>query len=66
MSCGPPGIPRKATLHGNKFTFNETVRFECDEFYEIYGEEELTCTEDGKWSDDLPECEPGKAGGLEK
>ena len=42
------------------FTFQETVRFKCDDFYEISGEEELTCNEHGDWSNELPECVPGK------
>nr|WBB44917.1 mannose-binding lectin-associated serine protease precursor [Chrysogorgia stellata] len=59
VSCGHPGNPAMARLQGEMtFTFNKTVRFICDDFYEISGEEELTCNEDGEWSDELPACVP--------
>ena len=60
ISCGNPGVPHRGILIGNQFTFGQTVRYECDDFYEVAGEEELTCEADGEWSDDIPDCVPGK------
>lgn len=59
ISCGHPGIPARGRARIGGLTFKQSVWFECDDFYELYGESELTCEEDGLWSDDLPECVPG-------
>ena len=58
ISCGHPGMPVRGSVRIGGLTFGESVWFECDNFYELYGESELTCNDDGLWSDDLPECVP--------
>ena len=60
ISCGHPGKPVRGSIRIGGLTFGESVWFECDDFYELYGESELTCEDDGLWSDDLPECVPGR------
>lgn len=59
ISCGHPGIPSQGKVRIGGLTFGESVFFECNDFYEIYGESELTCEADGLWSDEIPSCWPG-------
>ncbi|KAK6179269.1 hypothetical protein SNE40_011671 [Patella caerulea] len=38
------------------FTVNSTARFECNEGYEMVGNELLMCTESGEWNSGVPSC----------
>ena len=56
MNCGDPGTPRNGKRSGIKFTYGETVRFECNRGYELIGSKERKCEEDGIWTGNQPVC----------
>ncbi|XP_012893227.1 PREDICTED: beta-2-glycoprotein 1 [Dipodomys ordii] len=61
ISCPPPPIPKFATLQvykpsaGNNSMYRDTVVFECLPHHAMLGNDTITCTEHGNWTE-LPEC----------
>ena len=52
--CGNPGVPY---LNANRrFKHGTTLKFSCAEEYEMKGNENATCQEDGKWTSTMPDC----------
>lgn len=50
VDCGFPPKPKNGRYIGNKTTFQSSLRFECDEGYDLVGFKERMCTSDKKWS----------------
>lgn len=58
VSCGKPTpILNGKNEFGSSFTFNSTIRYECNEGYDLIGSENRTCSAEGSWSEFTPTCE---------
>ena len=56
VSCGIPDPVINGYRIGNKFNFNETVHYQCNEGHAMTGRSSRTCLKSGRWSGDLPKC----------
>ncbi|XP_063811383.1 complement receptor type 1-like isoform X2 [Pseudophryne corroboree] len=57
-SCGSPGEIINGEREADDFLFGSRVIFKCNEGYHITSKRPYRdCLADGKWSNDLPECE---------
>ncbi|NXU39020.1 CFAH factor, partial [Drymodes brunneopygia] len=41
---------------GQEYSFGQVVNFECNAKYKLVGAQEIICSANGKWSDDVPQC----------
>ncbi|ERE69097.1 beta-2-glycoprotein 1 [Cricetulus griseus] len=61
VTCPPPPVPKFATLKfhkpssGNTSLYQDTAVFECLPHYAMFGNDTVTCTAHGNWTE-LPEC----------
>lgn len=60
-SCLDPGFPGNGrhTLGGTRV--GDKVQFVCHEGFELQGNAELVCQNDGKWSGPIPTCIKGES-----
>ena len=60
ISCGVPGLPTVnsygLSLFYSTVTYGSTVNYSCISGYNIVGNPTRTCTVNGKWSDNPPQC----------
>ncbi|KAI8514494.1 Sushi, von Willebrand factor type A, EGF and pentraxin [Branchiostoma belcheri] len=59
VDCGDPGFPPHSTrrMDGSGGTgYNTTVSYSCEEGYQLFGSETRTCTLEGVWDEQHPEC----------
>ncbi|XP_078685560.1 sushi, von Willebrand factor type A, EGF and pentraxin domain-containing protein 1-like [Branchiostoma floridae x Branchiostoma belcheri] len=59
VDCGDPGFPPHSTrrMDGSGGTgYNTTVSYSCEEGYQLFGSETRTCTLEGVWDGQHPEC----------
>ncbi|NXS35338.1 CFAH factor, partial [Pomatostomus ruficeps] len=42
---------------GQEYSFGQVVNFECNAKHKLVGAAELICSANGKWSDEVPQCE---------
>lgn len=47
---------------GDEYVFESSVRFECDDGYNLVGSESILCLSSGDWSSEVPECVPVDCG----
>ncbi|XP_048586831.1 sushi, von Willebrand factor type A, EGF and pentraxin domain-containing protein 1-like isoform X3 [Nematostella vectensis] len=64
VECGKLAVPRNGTRVGTLWTFPNTVRFACDEGFELSGSAVRTCQADGSWNGTLSECNAVDCGPL--
>lgn len=59
VDCGTPARPDRGSLQllNQSTTVGSIVKYLCDVDYWLVGDEELTCTKEGKWSGETPTCE---------
>ncbi|XP_064458816.1 sushi, von Willebrand factor type A, EGF and pentraxin domain-containing protein 1-like isoform X2 [Ornithodoros turicata] len=57
-SCGPPGDIEHGHRIGSMTRFTSSVKYECEEGYELFGRAHRYCQSSGQWSGTLPECRP--------
>lgn len=50
VTCGFPPRPKNGSFIGNETTFQSSLRFECDEGFDLEGSETRMCTSDKNWS----------------
>ena len=43
-------------VEGNSFSFGSNISFSCNEGYEIFGSDLITCRANKTWSNSIPEC----------
>ncbi|CAO2645874.1 Beta-2-glycoprotein 1, partial [Lemmus lemmus] len=61
VTCPPPTVPKFATLKlhkpsaGNTSLYRDTAVFECLPHHAMFGNDTVTCTAHGNWTE-LPEC----------
>ncbi|NXT71221.1 CFAH factor, partial [Chaetops frenatus] len=41
---------------GQEYSFGQVVNFECNAKHKLVGAEEIICSANGKWSNDVPQC----------
>ncbi|KAK7501166.1 hypothetical protein BaRGS_00007651, partial [Batillaria attramentaria] len=56
VECGRPGTILNGYYEGWKFSFDNRVRFRCNEGYKLKGPDTLYCNEDGVWDGERPDC----------
>ncbi|XP_037349413.1 beta-2-glycoprotein 1 [Talpa occidentalis] len=65
VTCASPPVPKFATLSvykplaGNNSFYRDTAVFQCLPQYAMFGNDTVTCTEHGNWTQ-LPECKEVK------
>ncbi|XP_014741355.1 PREDICTED: complement factor H [Sturnus vulgaris] len=42
---------------GQEYSFGQVVNFECNAKYKLVGPREVICSANGKWSNDVPQCQ---------
>ena len=57
IQCGYPGNIVNGYLEGQRFTYDNRVRYVCNKGYEIVGIATLYCGEHGFWEGEQPKCE---------
>ncbi|XP_069801196.1 C4b-binding protein alpha chain-like [Dendropsophus ebraccatus] len=56
-SCGNPGDVENGRMEAENFDFGSRVRYVCNPGYKMISKRNYRyCQENGKWSNDLPEC----------
>ncbi|RXG68519.1 Sushi, von Willebrand factor type A, EGF and pentraxin domain-containing protein 1 [Armadillidium vulgare] len=56
VSCDSPPKLLNGKILGNSFKFSDQIIYECNEGYNINGNNMLTCDENGNWIGDVPSC----------
>lgn len=56
MNCGARAAPANGFRVGNKFTYNEILRFDCNPGYKLVGSNSRRCQANGVWSGVAPSC----------
>ncbi|CAH1270979.1 CSMD1 [Branchiostoma lanceolatum] len=59
VDCGDPGIPANSIRRMDRTGgtgYNTTVSYSCQEGYELFGSPTRTCTLEGVWDGEYPEC----------
>uniref|UniRef100_A0A8C3KPJ7 Sushi domain-containing protein n=1 Tax=Calidris pygmaea TaxID=425635 RepID=A0A8C3KPJ7_9CHAR len=60
VRCPKPVVERaRMTPPRLTFPYGADVRFSCEEGFELRGDAESRCLEDGAWHPPLPSCQPG-------
>ncbi|XP_034934877.1 sushi, von Willebrand factor type A, EGF and pentraxin domain-containing protein 1-like [Chelonus insularis] len=54
--CGFPGYFPRGRIDGTSFSFNDSVKYSCDDGYELRGNPNRLCKADGTWSGKPPIC----------
>ncbi|XP_042878589.1 sushi, von Willebrand factor type A, EGF and pentraxin domain-containing protein 1-like isoform X2 [Penaeus japonicus] len=57
VTCPEPFEAMNAEVEGDVFEFGHSIKYKCMEGFTMQGEAELTCKEDGTWSEAIPVCE---------
>ncbi|KAM4044940.1 sushi, von Willebrand factor type A, EGF and pentraxin domain-containing protein 1-like [Anomaloglossus baeobatrachus] len=57
-TCPVPQWAKNGWIYPEKeqYVYNATVSFGCHEGYKLIGEDEITCSHDGRWNYRIPEC----------
>ncbi len=56
IECDPPYVPKNGAIQLRRATFGATVVFECDDGFELHGNQTLRCMQDGYWNGIEPKC----------
>ena len=56
VNCGNHPTLEHGFQVGEKFTYNEVLRFDCDPRYKLVGSNYRRCQESGLWSGVTPSC----------
>lgn len=59
IDCGPLMAPINGSISGDKTTYPNLLRFECDEGFTLNGFNERHCQANGKWSGNATFCQGG-------
>ncbi|XP_069622657.1 sushi, von Willebrand factor type A, EGF and pentraxin domain-containing protein 1 [Ranitomeya imitator] len=57
VNCGPPPVILNAFINGSSSTFENAIKYTCLAGYVMQGNQDLVCTEEGKWSKPYPTCQ---------
>ncbi|XP_065068743.1 sushi, von Willebrand factor type A, EGF and pentraxin domain-containing protein 1-like isoform X2 [Rhopilema esculentum] len=62
-NCGDPGLPKNGNRTFNGFKSGNSILFQCDSGYRLYGAESITCLQNSaRWSARIPYCLPKNCG----
>ncbi|KAL9989269.1 hypothetical protein ACROYT_G003802 [Oculina patagonica] len=64
VNCGFPPRPKNGSFIGNGTTFQNSLRFQCDDGFELEGSETRMCTSDKNWSGKEVTCKAVDCGKL--
>ncbi|XP_020615812.1 CUB and sushi domain-containing protein 3-like isoform X2 [Orbicella faveolata] len=64
IDCGHPPSPRNGTVHGERTTYPNILRFKCDEGFTLLGSTARKCRTNGTWSGVDPVCQANDCGKL--
>ena len=53
--CKDPGSLDNGKVIGNDYSYNSSIRFQCNLGYDLLGPVSLTCNK-GKWKGGMPVC----------
>ncbi len=58
LECGFPGVPLNGSVSGSGMMYypGETVTYNCQTGFVLFGPNTRNCTENGTWSLTVPEC----------
>lgn len=56
VKCNSLKTPQNGRLILTKISYNGQAKFTCDDGFTLVGNESVTCLENGKWSDEVPDC----------
>ncbi|KAM7319810.1 hypothetical protein ACRRTK_021493 [Alexandromys fortis] len=56
VSCGHPESPEHGLVVGSLYSFGSIVTYQCDSGYELEGNRERVCQENGQWSGQVALC----------
>eukprot|EP00116_Pleurobrachia_bachei_P004283 sb/3464545/ len=58
--CPGFSVPNSDSYHGDQESVGvgQNVSLDCDVGYELVGDSNLTCLDDGTWDSEIPKCEP--------
>ncbi|XP_077986729.1 complement factor B-like isoform X2 [Glandiceps talaboti] len=59
IRCPNPGNPERGRKVGTSYKVGDTVRFNCNSGYTLYGSEQRTCMSNGKWNGTFTVCDNG-------
>ncbi|XP_060077759.1 sushi, von Willebrand factor type A, EGF and pentraxin domain-containing protein 1-like, partial [Ylistrum balloti] len=62
ITCPKPKSIFNGEVMNNALVYNSRAIYTCYEGFELKGERDLTCVENGKWSDEYPVCNPVNCG----
>ncbi|MEJ1282873.1 sushi von Willebrand factor type A EGF and pentraxin domain containing 1 [Cricetulus griseus] len=54
--CGHPESPEHGFVVGSTYSFGSTIVYQCDAGYELEGNRERVCQENGQWSGQVATC----------
>uniref|UniRef100_A0A8C4NIU3 Uncharacterized protein n=1 Tax=Eptatretus burgeri TaxID=7764 RepID=A0A8C4NIU3_EPTBU len=55
-SCGDPGVPSHGRRIGRNFSHGASLTFECQDAFELSGDQSITCQKSSQWSANVPQC----------
>ncbi|KAF4019587.1 hypothetical protein G4228_011363 [Cervus hanglu yarkandensis] len=56
ISCGKPESPEHGFVFGSEYSFESTIIYHCETGYELEGNRERVCQENGQWSGGVATC----------
>lgn len=56
VSCGKPGVLSNGFRIGDKFTYGESIIYDCDPGYKLQGDIFRKCEASGQWSGTQARC----------
>ena len=62
VACDPIQVDNAALkvtgVHNRTLQYDDVLHFECEEGYILQGESRSQCLSNGKWSSEVPMCQP--------
>ncbi|XP_052500473.1 sushi, von Willebrand factor type A, EGF and pentraxin domain-containing protein 1 [Budorcas taxicolor] len=56
ISCGKPESPEHGFVFGSEYNFESTITYHCETGYELEGNRERVCQENGQWTGEVVTC----------
>ena len=56
ITCGDPGVPLNGSVSSNGSFVTSVATFACDFGFELEGDTQRVCEENGMWTNMVPNC----------
>ncbi|KAJ1059271.1 hypothetical protein K5549_008072 [Capra hircus] len=56
ISCGKPESPEHGFVFGSEYNFESMITYHCETGYELEGNRERVCQENGQWTGEVATC----------